>query len=69
MSNKENKVQFNLKNVHYAILTPGDIPAWSTPVKVPGAVTLTLDPSGDVTPFYADGVIFYNSVANNGYTG
>ena len=69
MSNKENKVQFNLKNVHYAILTPGDTPTWSAPVKVPGAVTLTLDPSGDVTPFYADGVIFYNSVANNGYTG
>ena len=69
MSNKENKVQFNLKNVHYAILTPGDTPTWSAPVKVPGAVTLTLEPSGDVTPFYADGVIFYNSVANNGYTG
>ena len=55
MAGKENKVQFNLKNVYYAVMTTtGDTPAWSTPVKVPGAVTLSLDPQVDVTPFYAD---------------
>lgn len=70
MNKEENKVQFNLKNVHYAILTSGgDAPAWAAPVHVPGAVTLTLDPQGDVTPFYADGIVFYQSVANNGYSG
>lgn len=66
---RENKVQFNLKNVHYAVLTPGDAPVWGKPVKVPGAVTLTLDPQGDVTPFYADGITYYQAIANNGYSG
>lgn len=64
---KENKVQFNLKNVHYALPTSDG--GWGTPVHVPGAVTLTLDPQGEVTPFYADGIVYYNSVSNNGYSG
>lgn len=65
----ENKVQFNLKNVHYSLLTDGATPTWQTPVAVPGAVTLTLDPQGDVTPFYADGIVYYQAIANNGYSG
>lgn len=70
MAGKENKVQFNLKNVHYAVLTTtGDKPAWSAPVKVPGAVNLSLDPQGEVTPFYADGIAYYQSVGNSGYSG
>ena len=70
MAGKENKVQFNLKNVHYAVLTTtGDTPAWSAPVKVPGAVNLSLDPQGEVTPFYADGITYYQSVGNSGYSG
>lgn len=70
MEKEENKVQFNLLNVHYALLTSnGDVPTWDKPVHVPGAVTLTLDPQGDITPFYADGIVYYQSVANNGYSG
>lgn len=69
MAGNENKVQFNLKNVHYAVLTDGESPTWETPVKVPGAVSLTLDPQGEVTPFYADGIVYYQSVGNNGYSG
>ncbi len=66
----ENKVQFNLKNVHYAVMvTTGDTPTWSTPVAVPGAVSLSLDPQGEVSPFYADGIVFYQTVGNNGYSG
>lgn len=66
----KNKVQFNLKNVHYAVLliTEGKL-AWATPVAVPGAVTLTLDPQGSVDPFYADGIVYYQAIANNGYSG
>lgn len=70
MAEKENKVQFNLKNVHYAVLTTTDgSPSWATPIAVPGAVTLTMDPQGEVTPFYADGITYYQSTANNGYAG
>lgn len=72
----ENKVQFNLKNVHYSVLTKtvgtgGTISySYATPVAIPGGgVNLTLDPAGETTPFYADGVIFYNAISNSGYTG
>lgn len=67
---KASKVQFNLKNVHYAPLElNGDVPSWGTPVPVPGAVNLNLEPQGEVTPFYADGIVYYQSVGNNGYNG
>ena len=66
----ENKVQFNLKNVYYAPMTSGGLsPTWGTPVAVPGAVTLTLDAQGDTTPFYADGIVYYRSISNQGYSG
>lgn len=65
----ENKVRFNLKNVHYAVLTIGTTPSWATPVAVPGAVSLDLSAEGDTTPFYADGIVYYRSIANNGYSG
>ena len=65
-TNKENKVQFNLKNVHYAVKNDA---TYGTPVPVPGAVKLNLSSEGDSTPFYADGIVYYQSVANNGYSG
>lgn len=66
----ENKVQFNLKNVHYALLDlSGGAPAYQTPVHVPGAVSLSLDAQGEVTPFYADGIVYYQTASNNGYSG
>ena len=67
----ENKVQFNLLNVHYAKLTPDTdgAPTYGTPVHVPGAVTLTLDPAGSMEPFYADGIVYYMGAVNSGYTG
>lgn len=66
----ENKVQFGLKNVHYAVITySGGTISYGTPKAVPGAVTLTLDAQGDVTPFYADNITYYQTIANNGYSG
>lgn len=70
MSNAENKVQFNLKNVHYAKRTEADgVISFAKPVAVPGAVTLTLDPQGELTKFYADGIVYYQGSNNNGYSG
>lgn len=70
----ENKVLFNLKNVHYAVLTEtiqggNSSYSWGTPVHVPGAVALSLDAEGDTVKFYADGIAYYTAVANNGYSG
>lgn len=66
-----NKVQFNLKNVHYAPIESeeGGKPTWSTPVPVPGAVSLALDQQGELTKFYADGIVYWQGTSNNGYEG
>ena len=70
MAKSKNKVQFNLKNVAYAPLTQENgTNTWGVPVMISGAVTLTMDPQGDVTPFYADGIVYYQSIANSGYSG
>ena len=70
----KNKVQFNLKNVHYSILTETisdnvTVYSWATPVKVPGAVSLSLDAQSELSPFDADGIVYYQSVSQNGYSG
>ena len=71
----ENKVRFNLKNVHYAVLTEGvdtlgnTTYSWATPKAVKGAVSLDLSQEGEISPFYADGITYYKSISNNGYSG
>lgn len=70
MASGENKVQFNLKNVHYAKVTAlSPTPMFDTPVHVPGAVSLSLEQQGEITKFYADGIVYYQSSSNNGYEG
>lgn len=66
----ENKVQFGLRNVHYAPYEEldGEI-TYDTPIAVPGAVSLTLTPRGELAEFYADNMIYYSAAANDGYDG
>ena len=69
-----NKVKFNLKNVHAAKLTEtvsnGETTfSYETPQAIPGAVSISLDAEGESTPFYADGIVYFRSVNNNGYSG
>ena len=69
-----NKVKYNLKNVHAAKLTEtvtGGVTSYSyaTPQAIPGAVSISLDAEGDSSPFYADGIVYFRSYANNGYSG
>ena len=72
MSSTNNKVKFGLKNCHYAKATldpDTNAVTFGTPVAIPGAVNLSLDPEGDTEPFYADDMVYYTTVANNGYSG
>ena len=69
-----NKVKYNLKNVHAAKLTETDSDGTTTfsyaePKAIPGAVSISLDAEGETSPFYADGIVYFRSVTNNGYSG
>lgn len=66
-----NKVKYNLKNVHASKLTKGEAGAYTyeTPKAIPGAVSISLDAEGESSPFYADGIVYFRSTANNGYSG
>lgn len=71
-----NKIRYGLKNVHFAKLTEtvdsttgavtysyGTITAW------PGAVSLNLEPQGEITNEYADDGVWYTFAQNSGYQG
>lgn len=66
----DNKVKFGLSNVHIAKITEtdGEI-TYGTPFAMPGARSLTADPEGETTPFYADNIKYYIATSNQGYTG
>lgn len=66
-----NKIKYGIKNVFYAVgtIAADNSATYTTPVALPGAVSLSLEPQGDTSPFYADNIVYYTSVANNGYEG
>lgn len=65
------KVKFGIKNVHiFPIENLVDgVPTYGDVIAVPGAVSFSLDAQGDIEPFYADNIVYYQASANNGYEG
>ena len=66
-----NKVKYNLKNVHAAKLTKESSGTFTygKPKPIPGAVSISLEAEGESSPFYADGIVYFRSTSNNGYSG
>ena len=66
-----NKIKYGLKNVHYAVATiaADGSATYGAPAPFPGAVSLSMEPQGETTPFYADNVVYWTGVSNNGYQG
>lgn len=72
MALKKNKVKFGLNKVHYAKITAWSedgVPTFATPVRIPGAVSLSIDASGGADNFYADNGVYYVINNNSGYEG
>ena len=71
MADKKNKVKYNLKNAHYAMLSIGENGAvsYGTPTAMPGSVSISLDANGEPENFYADGEAYYVVNNNMGYNG
>lgn len=68
---KENKVEFGLRNCYYAVVTvdeSGRI-TYGAPKKLPGAVSITFDKSGELIRFKADDIDYYTNANNQGYEG
>lgn len=66
----ENKVKYGLKNVHYAVVTElNGVVTYSTPVAIPGSVSLVQNPAGETVTFYADDSTYFEENTNNGYDG
>ena len=65
------KVKFGLKNAHYALATINSdgTATYGEPKKLPGAVSINLDPAGEATNFYADDQVYYTIDGASGYTG
>lgn len=72
MAPTTNKIKYGLRNVYYAPITEdagtGAI-TFGAPKRQPGGVSLTLNPAGDNTEFYADDSTYYSEATNNGYDG
>lgn len=70
----ENKVKFGLKNVHAAKLTETTVGGvttytYGTPKRIPGAVNMSFDMQGGLSPFYADDIKYFVTYSHAGYEG
>lgn len=66
-----NKIKYGIKNVYYAVATigAGNTATYASPVALPGATAISLDPEGENVTFYADNISYWVGNGNNGYSG
>jgi len=67
-----NKIKYGLKNVYYALATIDGTTGAATyadPTRIPGAVSLSMEPSGESNSFFADNIAYATFGANAGYEG
>lgn len=60
------KVKYGLHNVHYAVKNDS---GYAAPVAIPGAVSISMEPQGEMTKFYADNGVYWQASSNLGYEG
>lgn len=65
------KIKYGISNVHIALWEEGSggTWGWGTPIAVPGARALTLDPTGELIKWFADNIPYYKAHSNQGYEG
>lgn len=66
-----NTIKYGIKNCKYAVATISSTgtATYGTVKDLKGAVSISLDAQGDTNKFYADNIVYFTSVANNGYEG
>lgn len=72
MSTTENKVHYDLTNVHVAPLTmdlESGAVTFGTPKRLLGAISMDLSAQGESVKLRADGMDYYVTESNNGYAG
>lgn len=71
MPKSENKVKFGLEKVAFAVATiaANGSATYGNPIMNPGARSLSMEPQGDLTEWYADNMVYYAVNNNNGYSG
>lgn len=66
-----NKIKYGISKCYYAVATiaADGSASYDTPVALPGAVSISLEPQGETNHFWADNIDYYTSIANQGYEG
>lgn len=70
------KIKYGIKNVHYAVAEVGTDSqtgaltyTYGTPVAIPGAVSISIQPTAESIDEFADDIRWFHDDINNGYTG
>lgn len=70
MANEDNKVHYDLVDVHVASLTIAEgAVTFGTPKPMTGSISLELSAQGSSYKLRADGIDYYRTSSNNGYEG